>query len=476
MTKTMAKSRMGLLLLTSARFEKLGEGTQKGTYDERKTLEAEKIVSEFSEFSDVVYPGLCYNADNAKKYTEIFKRENVDLVTVIFLSWSEDTAFIYALSEITDLPVFYGSIVRDDINYRDTLDENDFVDFLSYGSVVGFLEGSGSLRRFSPDACEIFCGKMEELKKKVKTFATAARVKSALKNSVVSLLSHYNETMWATYVDPYNIFKTFGAELHFLSITDLIALNDRTDDGEVSEITARLSEKYKVADDVDYEKFHASVKASLAMERLAESVNTDLLVLNDIEKPLLENIGLRPGFSPVYSDTKLTVVPEGDIGAGLAVYILKLISDGHVNFIEPFYIDGKRGVFAAGHAGPNDYTECPENVIIGRDTRFAKSSYKHAGAPFAWYVFPKGLKTILHMSECNGKLKMAFSTVECLETKHYLASYSHADFKHTHMKNEEFFTELAKFGVTQHYAIVDGDYTKELEAFAKLYGFEYINL
>ena len=476
MTDIKRKAKAGLLLLTSSRFEKLGEGTKDGTYDTRKRNEAERLIESFSEFADVTYCGLCYNSEDAKESVSAFRRENVDFVTVIFMSWSEDFAFIHALRELCDLPVFYASIVREEIGYRDTFDENDFVDFLSYGSVVGFLEGSGSLRRYAPEMCEIFCGSLYEVTEKVRIFATAARARAILKTSVVSLLSHYNEIMWATYVDPYNIFKTFGAELHFLSITDLIALNDKTDDGEVTAITKELSEKYRMADDVDYEKFHASVKASMAMEKLAETVNTDLLVLNDVEKPLLENIGLRPGFSPLYGESSPTVVPEGDVGAGLAAYILKLISGGHVNFIEPFYIDAKRDAFAAGHAGPNDYTECPENVIIGRDTRFAKSSYKHAGAPFAWYVYPKGLKTILHMSECNGKIKMAFSTMECLETKHYLASYSHADFTHTQMSNKKFFTELATFGVTQHYAITNGDYTSELEAFAKLYGFEYLKI
>ena len=475
MTDIKRKSCMGLLLITSPRFEKLGEGTKDGTYDTRKKKEAEQLIQAFSEFSDVIYEGLCYNTDDAKKSVESFRNKKVDFVTVIFLSWSEDSAFIHALSEITDLPIFYGSIVREEINYHDTLDENDFVNFLSYGSAVGFLVGSGSLKRYSP-ICDVFCGSLDEVKEKIKIFAAAAKARAILKTSVVSLLSHYNEIMWATYIDPYNVFKTFGAELHFLSITDLIALNEKTDDNEASEITKMLSEKYKVAEDVDYVKFHASVKATMAMEKLAKTVNTDLLVLNDVEKPLLENIGLRPGFSPLYGENSPTVVPEGDIGAGLAVYILKLISGKKSNFIEPFYIDAKRDVFAAGHAGTNDYTECAENVIIGRDTRFAKSAYKHAGAPFAWYVYPKGLKTILHISECNGKIKMAFSTVECLETKHYLASYSHADFRHTHMKNSEFFTILAKFGVTQHYAIVDGDYTAELEVFAKMYGFEYINV
>lgn len=476
MVNIQRKSRMGLLLLVSPRFKALGEGTAEGTYDIRKNKEAQMLTDTFSDISDVVYKGLCYNSEDAKKSIESFKKEKVDFVTVIFLSWSEDCAFIHALSELTDTPILYASVIKENIDYCDTFEENDFVNFLSNGAIVGFLEGSGSLKRYAPDMCEIFCGTIEELREKTEVFASAARAKAILKESVVSLLSHYNELMWATYVDPYNIFKLFGAELHFLSVTDLISFNDSVDDSEVTQIIKGLSDKYKIAEDVDSDKFFASVKASLAMERLAATVDTDLLILNDVEIPLLRNIGLRPGFSPLYGEASPAVVPEGDIGAGLAVYILKLISGINVNFIEPFYIDSKRNIFAAGHAGPNDYTACPENTVIARDTRFAKSSYKHAGAPFAWYVFPKGLKTMLHISECNGKIKMAFTTVECLETNHYLASYSHADFRHTHISNRDLFTELAKFGVTQHYAIADGDYTRELEAFAKLYGFEYLKI
>ena len=82
-------------------------------------------------------------------------------------------------------------------------------------------------------------------------------------------------------------------------------------------------------------------------------------------------------------------------------------------------------------------------------------------------------KTMVHMSECNGKLKMIFTTMECLPTKHHLASYSHANMRHPYLSHEELFTRLAKFGVTQHYAICKGDYTDELEQFAKIAGIEY---
>lgn len=465
-----------ILFFTSPRFKNLGLGTKSGTYFQRKQKESDYIVNELSEVVEVKSAHVCYSKEEALDAVAQIKSAKVDMITVMFLSWSEDEAWINALSEINDIPLFYTSVVRNDINYENTFDEDDFVDFLSYGSLVGFLVGSGSLKRYAPSQRKVFIGAIDEIKKEILVFGRAAMVKNRLKGAVISLLSHYNEAMWATYVDPYNIFKTFGAQLKFISIPELIREIDKVDDDEVLKHLNELTEKYKVLPDVDKDKFFASVKATIGMEKAAYNIDTDLLVLNDIEKPLMEEVGLRPGFSPILDKDALTVVPEGDLGAGIALYILKLVSGNHANFIEPFYMDGKRNIFAAGHAGPNDYTQTPENVIIGRDTRFAKSNYKYAGAPFAWYVFPEGLKTILHISECNGKMKMIFSTVECLKTKHYLASYSHADFRHTSLKNEEFFRQLGEAGVTQHYAIVDGDYTKELQNIAELYGFEYLNI
>jgi L-arabinose isomerase len=205
---------------------------------------------------------------------------------------------------------------------------------------------------------------------------------------------------------------------------------------------------------------------------LAQNVGTDLLVLNDIDRVLFEFVGLRPGFTPTKPDLELISVPEGDIGGGLAVYFLSLLSGRIANFIEPFYIDEQNGGFVAGHAGPNNYTERPENMIIARDERFAKSKWKYAGAPFAWYVFPEGEKTMLHVSEENGKLKLVATLVECLPTKHYLASYSHANFRHKTLPPCELFKRIGECGVNQHFGIVSGNLLEELKVFASLMGFD----
>ena len=83
------------------------------------------------------------------------------------------------------------------------------------------------------------------------------------------------------------------------------------------------------------------------------------------------------------------------------------------------------------------------------------------------------MKTMLHMSERDGRMKMVCTLVECLPTKHYLASYSHADFRHPTLSPEELFQRIGEIGVTQHYAIADGDCLDELEMLAKLCDFEF---
>ena len=264
-----------------------------------------------------------------------------------------------------------------------------------------------------------------------------------------------------------------GARLKFLAVADMAEEVENVLDETVESVIERLSAEYKIYDNVDKDKFYASVCATLAMEELAYKAQTDLLVLNDIDTTLFKHIGLRPGFFPTNPKTQMVTVPEGDIGGALAVYILKILSMKQANFIEPFYVNKTNNTFAAGHAGPNDYTEKKENMIIARDERFAKSKWKYAGAPFAWYVFPEGEKTMLHMSEENGKMKMVVTKVECLPTKHYLASYSHADFTHKTKELEELFKEIAKAGVNQHFGITAGDVTDELRALAKIMDFDF---
>lgn len=469
----MKRAKIGLLLIGSPRFKALGEGTSHGTYGSRKLLEADEIAKNFEDIGQVINPGIVYEREDVNRAIDLFFREGVDCVAAAYLSWAEDFAWIRFLRDMPPMPVFFTSIIRDRVELTDTNDEDQFVEFLSAGSLVGVQEASGDFERFERPMRKTFIGDMEQVKAELKAFAEAARVRSALRGTTMGLLASYNEVMWSTYLDPYNIFMKIGPEIRFLSVAQLADRIEAVDEAELCRVCEGIKEKFRFNPNVDEEKFKASVRASIALEQLSAEYHLDLTVLNDIDPVLFQKVGLRPGFCPTDERLNLTVVPEGDIGAGLAVHILKLLSGKRANFIEPFYIISQKNCFAAGHAGPNDYHQCPENTIVARDERFAKTDYRYAGAPFAWYVFPEGEKTMLHMSEKNGRMKMVCTLVEALPTKHYLASYSHAEFCHRTLKPQELFNRLISVGVTQHYGIVDGDYIKELEELASLMDFDF---
>ena len=451
------RARMGLLLIAPERFSSIGEGTRRGSYLERKQKEAAWMEREAETIAEVTFPGIVFTAEDVRRAMDAFTAAKVDFVLAIYLSWAEDFAWIRFLRDMPPCPVLFCHRMRDAICLRDTHDDDEFAEYLCCGGLVGSLEASGSIRRIDRPMMEAFAGTWMEVLARTKVFAGAARARALLQQSSFGLLACMNEVMWSTYVDPYAVFSQVGPEVHFLSVAELEDSIDKVTQQDARTVMRAIAAQYEVLPNVDEAKFLASVRASMGMERLAEEWGIDLLVLNDIDRVLFERIGLRPGFWPTSPQVRTHIVPEGDVGGGIACYVLKLLTGGHVNYIEPFHIDLPNNCFAGGHAGPNDYTDTRGKCKISSDVRFAKTKWKYAGAPFAWYVFPSGEKTMLHCSSQTGKFQLVASRVEALPTEHFLATYSHSLFRPIGQSNGELFTRLLKQGVTQHYGIVDGN-------------------
>ena len=425
----------------------------------------------------VVNPGQIYTKDDVGKAIELFFEKKVDCVFAFFLSWSEDSAWIRFLRDMFPLPVFYAHI-RPEIRYTNTEKEDDFIEYLSTGGLVGALEGSGPFKRFSRPMSFTGCGDVDEIMREVEPFALGAAVRRDLRDSTFALIGGYPEIMWSTYCDPFTYFSKVGPLLHFVPIAHLKDAYDAVDEKRVDACVKALLRTYETRGKIETEHFKASVQCSLAVEDAAKKVGAEMVILNDGNSALFEQIGLRPGFYPTPENKgEVAVVPEGDLGLGLATYIALKLTGKHVNVVEPFYIE-KDGRVKCGHAGPNDYTDPSGSTIIGRDIRFARSGYKHAGAPFAWYVMPEnGKKTMLHCSQGkDGRYKLVATTCESVAMEHELASYSHGCIRFPGRDPNEIFGALLSEGVTQHYALVDGNILKELSYLARILDFDYIEI
>lgn len=466
--------KIGIILVSPPRFHDLGVGTKNGSYSERKEKVAKELLTHF-DYAETVFPGIIYSKEDMEKAIITMKSEDVDMIFAHFLSWADDFAWVRFLRDIGDMPIMYATIVRDRLGFENSFTDDSFIEFLTAGGLVGSLEGSGDIARLKKGQVKIVLGSKEEVMNACKDMAQICALRHELRHRSIALLPSFNEAMWSTYVDPYDIFTKIGPEIHFLSIVELSEIMDAIEDDECNKLTKEILSKYEVKGTIDEEKMAASVKGSLALEKIARKYNSELLVLNDIDKVLQRTIGLRPGFTPCPGTEDVLVVPEGDIGAGLCAYILKKLTSQHVSFIEPFHIDAQTGTFAAGHAGPNDYTDELGKTMIATDTRFAKSNLKYAGAPFANHVFSPGEKTMIHLSENNGRFKLVATTVEVLESDHFLDGYSHGLFK-PHMPVNEFFQKLLEIGVTQHYAITAGNLLSKMRLLAEIMGFDYYEI
>lgn len=471
------KAKAGLLLVASPRFRTLGEELPRGSYDSRKQADVEQILSSL-DFLDIVFPGIVYEREDAVAAIDRFTAERVDFVIAEFLSWAEDFAWIRFLRDMPDVPVLFANVARERMPFRDTLSEDDFIEYLCSGTLVGSLEGAGSLARTERRHVHVAMGSRGQIVDRIRRFASAARARALLRQSTVGLLASYNEAMWSTYLDPYDLFVRLGPELRFLAYSDYAKVIDAVSAEELRTYCDALAERYRTEDDVARPKFEASVRASIALRKMAEASDIDILVFNDIDRAMFDLVGLRAGFyHPWFNENRSVLVPEADIGAGVMVYLMKLLSDRHVNFIEPFHIETDFGTFAGGHAGPNDHNDpdWQQNVVIARDVRFAKTHYKHAGAPFAWYRISPGRKTMAQLAEQNGRYKLVATLVDSLPGEHLLATYSHSVFRPT-VPVERLFAEILRVGTTQHFALVDGDYLAELELLSAIMDFEYLQI
>jgi len=471
------RPRVGVLLVGCPRYRKLGADTERGEYDARKKQFAEGFLRDLGEIAEPVYPGIVYEREDVQRAIRHFLENTVDCIVCTFLSWSQDYAWVRFLRDVYDVPLLSYVPTLSRAEYDDTRDEDDFIQFLSNGGLVGSLVGSGSVPRLSRTA-EVLVGAFASVKERISSFARAAHARARLRGARFGLVANYNELMWSTYIDPYNMFARIGPELHFISYAELKHETDAVSDEAAAAYVRELSDRYTVEPDVAPELFLESARASLALANMREGHGLDALVLNDVDHELFETIGLRPGFyHESFGANDAVLVPEGDLGAGTIVYALKRMTGAQVNFAEPFYVEEATNSFAAGHAGPNDHTDdsVRELVRVSRDVRFAKTSFRFAGAPFAWYRIAPGPKTFAHFSEVDGAYKIVSFTAESLPGKHQLCSYSHSDFRPAGSVTA-LFERVISVGTTQHFAVVDGDARADLARLARLSGFAFHDL
>lgn len=470
------RPKIGVLLFSNNGLRLTGKDTPDGTYESRMLKLESRVMDGLKQFADTVYTNIVYTRPDLDKAMAAFNAEKVDGVFALYLSWAPDANWIRFQRDMADMPVLFASMIPENIPFENTFSANDSVAANTVRGLVGSLQASGSIARMERPMLETVLGTYDDIMAKARVFFAAANVRAKLKETVVAHISRHHEVMWSTYVDGFSLFKYVGPEVKVLASSAVRREMDKIPDEEVQAALKQLTDKYEVMDDVAMDKLAASVRSSIAMDRVAAAAGADYIVMNDLDTVLHKDLGLRPGFMPCPNGHGIPATPEGDIGAGTAAHILRILSGKPAVVVEPGYINPDTGLVDIGHGGPNDYTNPDSKVKIAKDTRLLNADVDYPGAGFAWQVIGKGVKTMLHLSQSNGGFKMACTVVEAQDVDYFHASFCHGRVKTLTGSAAEVFGKLMKFGTTQHFAVAPGDYRKEIAELAAIMNFDYLEV
>ena len=117
--KQLNKPVIGVLLLSTPRFRSLGEGTEHGFFYERKDQAAKELLSGL-DFADVIFPGVVYTREELKEAMGLFCSRRPDMIFAMFLSWSDDFAWIRFLRDMPPVPLLFATITEESASFTDS--------------------------------------------------------------------------------------------------------------------------------------------------------------------------------------------------------------------------------------------------------------------------------------------------------------------------------------------------------------------
>ncbi|MBN1853023.1 MAG: hypothetical protein JW829_09880 [Pirellulales bacterium] len=476
------KPRCGILFLECNWFKAVGMGSNApgGNLASKVQARHQAICRELRADLDIIDPGLVSSVEQLEVAIKLFIQQDADFVLASFMTWAEDFAWVRFLRDFpARIPVLFWCEQKETIPRENNYSSDAFVDFLDNTGLVGSLEGSASAGRFraSGRCIETICGSRSRCHDRIVRFANAAKARAILHRARIGLFQSQNEIMWSTYVDPYRFFTDVGPEITIVSFARFLDAIKAVGDAETADLVAKFRGMYQVNDLADDALMKVSVQASIGLAHLADALRLDGLAFNDVDSALHEMCGLRPGFyHPDFNQNDSVLVPEADVCMAALGLAIRTMLGRPCLFAEPLFLDDARNTFMAGHAGPNNHAIAdPESVVIMPDTEYKNADFEYAGAPFACFNMPLGAVTMVHFGPARDSFKIVQSLVESVPITCSLNGYASGNFRPPSPVTE-FFEHLLEAGVTQHFLMVLGDWRAQIRDFARVAGFQMIDV
>lgn len=464
------KPKIGVLFVTSGWFRNVGLQSDESSFSDEVERIGKEIVSQLSDAIDPVYPGVLFSESGAIEAANEFKEEGVDGLIVSPLMWCEDQILRAALKELPALPLILCTFLP----YITLPGYMKYSEMLKGSGTVGTLQVSGFLKREEYDY-QAVTGyyKDPSVYLIIRDYCNALKVRKKLRNATVGVLPFPCNQMSTTYVDEFNIRKLYGVEYKYLEISRLYNTAQESSNGEIDDFKRNITEKgYKI--EVDDRNLTEGIKYAIAMEKIVNAENINILCINDIIEEMHSVTGLRPSLcNPRLSESGVVVAMEADIPGGIGMYILRMFTGQIPIFTEVLTADLEKNSLVLGHAGYHEVVNHDENypVKIVPDVEY-KTTDKYSGA-VSCIKYKPGDVTLVNCVYNGNRLRFTTFEGESVACPPMLEDTNHL-FCRLNLPVMDFFNKVLKIGVSQHFLIIPGKYCDNLDRLCQFVDIEFI--
>lgn len=209
-----------------------------------------------------------------------FLNEQVDVVLVCPLVWSEDQPLLNALPLLGDLPLLLWCYSP----YRQPPARETLVSYLRNSGIVGALQFVGALKKWQRPF-EFVLGSLRDVTtlERIMKLAQAAAIPKRLRGMKIGLLPSRCDQMTDIFVDEGLLKERLGLVVKNISVAELQAKMRQVSEGELNEFVNCLKSRYCIHD-ADGESIRESARVSLGMKKVAEDYRLGALSVNESER------------------------------------------------------------------------------------------------------------------------------------------------------------------------------------------------
>lgn len=463
------RPRIGVLIFTSGWFREIGLQVENDKTTEKVNRIGEELCDRIEEFARPVYTGVIFSEEEAGQAGKVIAKADVDGIILAPIMWCEDQIVRKCMERLPDVPIFLWA-------FSPVSSMPDFLDFqtmLQRSGTVCALQLSGMLKRegyiFYPIAGS---GDDSLVWEKIRKITEILQIKRSMKSLKVGVLPFPCSYMSTTYVDEFGLRTRYGIELKYLGLSRVAKVSNEID-AEKIELFRRKYIHNSMEIAVDENNLVQGIRYALALESLIEEEGIGVLAMNDVIEEMHQTFGLRPCLSnPGITGVGAVICMEADIAAGVAMYILGMITGEPPFYTEVFSVDYLHNTLLLGHAGYHDAANADPNypVRIISDIEY-KNSDPYTGCA-TYFKYREGPVTIVNSVWDGDQLKWFAFEGHSLGGPCVLEGNCHLLCK-AKPKVDELLSAALQDGISQHWIVIPNHILEDLSLVCNILGIKF---